>query len=67
MERPMQFPIKNGEKKYEEWFLFLSNNIDLADQIEGLHYFLEQNEDLELGRILTFINAQIFKDLTRSI
>jgi len=36
----------------EEWFLFLSNEIDLAEQFEALLSLTQENEDLKIGRIL---------------
>lgn len=44
--------------KFEEAFFFLSHQIDLADQIEATMHFLEQNETLQMGRFLLFLNAQ---------
>ena len=40
-----------------EWFLFFSNQVNVADQIEGLIRLLETKEELLLGRILLFVNA----------
>ena len=57
----------NGDEKAEEWFLFLSYNIDLADQIEGVYSILENNEGLVLTRILTFINASKLKELNKQL
>jgi len=53
------FEIKNlEEENINEWFLFFSNQIDLADQFESLQEFVDQEEELEIGRIITFINAE---------
>jgi hypothetical protein len=58
-----EFKIKNlNEDIIDEWFLFLSNEIDLADQFESLKKFIDQKEELEIGRILTFINADYLND-----
>lgn len=57
------FEIKNlEENNIVEWFLFLSNQIDLADQFESLREFLDQEEELEIGRIITFINAEYLNE-----
>jgi len=57
------FKIKNlEEENINEWFLFLSNQIDLADQFESLQEFLDQEEELEIGRIITFINSEYLND-----
>ena len=45
----------------EEWFFFLSNEIDLAEQFEALLSLTQENEDLKIGRILTFINSELLK------
>ena len=45
------FEIKNlEEENINEWFLFFSNQIDLADQFESVQKFLDQQEELEIGR-----------------
>ena len=49
--------------KADEFFLFLSNKINLADQIEGLLLLIEQNENLTVDRIITFINSKYLVDL----
>ncbi|MBT5715741.1 MAG: hypothetical protein HOI70_02385 [Opitutae bacterium] len=59
-----KFVIKNLETdKIDEWFLFFSNEIDLADQFETLKEFIDQQEKLEIGRILTFINADYLNEI----
>ncbi|MDA8775101.1 hypothetical protein N9N13_05170 [Opitutales bacterium] len=53
-----EFRIKESSKdNIDEWFLFLSNKIDIADQFESLKKLIDQKEELEIGRIVTFINA----------
>jgi len=57
------FKIKNlEEENINEWFLFLSNRIELADQFESLQEFVDQEEELEIGRIITFINSEYLND-----
>ncbi|MDG1138395.1 MAG: hypothetical protein P8N49_02595 [Opitutales bacterium] len=42
-----------------EWFLFLSNELDLADQIEASLALLNKNPQLNLCRILSFIDSHL--------
>ncbi|MEJ6620341.1 MAG: hypothetical protein QNL93_00165 [Opitutae bacterium] len=51
----------------EEFFLFFSNKIDLSEQIEGLLSLIEQNENLTLERIITFINSKYLMDLNDNL
>jgi hypothetical protein len=54
------FDLSLGDpSKFDEVFFFLSHQIDLADQIEATMQFLEQNETLQMGRFLLFLNAQL--------
>ena len=48
--------------KFEEAFFFFSHQIDLADQIEATMQFFEQNETLQMGRFLLFLNAPLLLD-----
>ena len=49
------FKIKNMEEEnINEWFLFLSNRIEIADQFESLQEFLDQEEELEIKRIINY-------------
>lgn len=58
-----EIEIKNlEEENINEWFLFFSNQIDLADQFESVQKFLDQEEELEIGRIITFINSEYLND-----
>lgn len=49
------------DNEINEWFLFLSNEVDLAEQIEALLDLIQENEDLRIGRVLTFINSKLLK------
>ena len=60
-EKKHFFWEKVANDNINEWFLFLSNEIDLAEQIEALIDLTQQNEDLKIGRILTFINSELLK------
>jgi hypothetical protein len=54
------FDLSLGDpSKFEEVFFFLSHQIELADQIEATMQFLEQNETLQMGRFLLFLNAPL--------
>jgi hypothetical protein len=44
---------------FEETFFYLSHQVDLADQIEATIQFLEQNETLQMGKFLLFLNAPL--------
>ena len=48
----------HNEDKIEEWILFLSNDIEVADQVEAALRMLSLHPDLSMGRILVFLNAQ---------
>jgi hypothetical protein len=48
--------------KFEEAFFFFSHQIDLADQVEATMRFFEQNETLQMGRFLLFLNAPLLLD-----
>ena len=50
-----------------EWFLFFSNEIDVADQFESLKDLIDQKEELEIGRILTFFNTDYLIDITKDL
>ena len=57
-----QFTSKSIQSdKQNEWFLLLSNEIDLADQIEGVLELVNENEELNVGRIITFVNSELLK------
>lgn len=59
-----QFNLKISEcKEIDEWFLFLSNTVDFADQIEAVISLLAQHNSLCLSRIITFINSNVLIDL----
>ena len=47
--------------KQNEWFLLLSHEIDLANQIEGVLELVNENEELNVGRIITFVNSELLK------
>ena len=59
-----QFNFEVSEsKEINEWFLFLSNTVDFADQIEAIISLLEENKSLSLSRIITFINSNVLINL----
>ena len=59
-----QFNFEVSEsKEINEWFLFLSNTVDLADQIEAVISLLAQHNSLSLSRIITFINSNVLINL----
>jgi hypothetical protein len=59
-----QFNFEVSEsKEINEWFLFLSNTVDLADQIEAIILLLEENKSLSLSRIITFIDSNVLINL----
>ena len=59
-----QFNFEVSEsKEINEWFLFLSNTVDLADQIEAIISLLEENKSLSLSRIITFIDSNVLINL----
>ena len=43
-------------------FYFYRIEIELADQFESLQNFVDQEEELEIGRIITFINSEYLND-----
>jgi len=54
-DRPkMIFPTIESEN-LNECFLFISNNLNLADQLEEISLVLEKNSDLSIGKVLFFI------------
>jgi len=58
-DRPkMIFPTIESEN-LNECFLFISNNLNLADQLEEISLVLEKNSDLSIGKVLFFINSPI--------
>ena len=52
------FPSIESEN-LNECFLFISNNLDLADQFEEISILLETNSDFSIGKVLFFINSPI--------
>ena len=59
-----QFNFEVSEsKEINEWFLFLSNTVDFADQIEAIISLLEENKSLSLSRIITFIDSNVLINL----
>lgn len=52
------FPSIESEN-LNECFLFISNNLDLADQFEEISLLLEKNSDFSIGKVLFFINSPI--------
>ena len=57
-----RFKIGKMEKqKTQEWFLFFSNILDLADQIESSLTLLAENTGLNLCRIISFVDSNLLK------
>jgi hypothetical protein len=54
----MIFPTIESEN-LNECFLFISNNLDLADQLEEISHALEKNSDFSIGKVLFFIYSPI--------
>ena len=52
------FQFEN-QATFDEWFLVLSDQFNLADQIEALLNLLKSEPNLKLIRVLSFINAEI--------
>ena len=52
---------KIEDSKQNEWFLFFSNTLDIADQIESSLYLLEKNTGLNLRRIISFIDCNLIQ------
>ena len=50
-----------------EFFLFFSNNFDLADQFEASLSLLSSETELELGRIIVFLNSRLLVQADSSI
>ena len=50
-----------------EFFLFFSNNLDLADQFEASLSLLSSETELELGRIIVFLNSRLLVQPDSSI
>tara|TARA_B100001093_G_scaffold516711_1_gene596123 strand:+ start:124 stop:789 length:666 start_codon:yes stop_codon:yes gene_type:complete len=46
-----------ADEQNEEWFLFLSNQINLADQLEASLELLNAQILLELARVISFVNC----------
>ena len=47
----------SADKETEEWFLFLSNQFNLADQFEASLELLDSHNSLELARVISFVNC----------
>ena len=56
----VDFELKSNFKNCNV-FLFLSCKINLNNQYESLVFLLEENQTLELSRIITFIDARTFE------
>ena len=61
-EKQFNFKVSKS-KEINEWFLFLSNTVDFADQIEAIISLLAQHNSLYLSRIITFINSNVLINL----
>jgi hypothetical protein len=53
------FLESSADKETEEWFLFLSNQFNLADQFEASLELLDSHNSLELARVISFINCDV--------
>jgi len=42
-----------------EYFLFFSNDVDLADQFEAVLEVLSEEDDLSMGRVILFLNSSL--------
>jgi hypothetical protein len=51
------FLESSADKETEEWFLFLSNQFNLADQFEASLELLDSHNSLELARVISFVNC----------
>ena len=51
------FLESSADKETEEWFLFLSNQFNLADQFEASLELLNSHSSLELARVISFVNC----------
>lgn len=51
------FLESSADKETEEWFLFLSNQFNLADQFEASLELLNTHSSLELARVISFVNC----------
>ena len=49
-------------EREEEWFLFLSNQINLPEQIEAILSMLAGNALLHVGRFVSFVNAEYLRE-----
>jgi hypothetical protein len=47
----------SADKEIKEWFLFLSNQFNLADQFEASLDLLNSQSSLELARVVSFVNC----------
>ena len=50
------------DESAEEFFLFFSNNLNLADQFEATLSILESEDGLAVGRVILFINSKLLVD-----
>jgi hypothetical protein len=53
--------------KEEEYFLFFSNEINLAEQFEAVLEILAQEEELSMGRVILFLNSDLLPDASHQI
>ena len=51
------FLESSADKETEEWFLFLSNQFNLADQFEASLELINTHSSLELARVISFVNC----------
>ena len=49
-----KFEFKGTESSEVDFFLFFSNQVDLANQFEAVFELLADEKDLSMGRIILF-------------
>ena len=55
------------EDPVDEFFLFFSNEINLADQLEATLKVLENEQELVIGRVILFINSDLLTDASDQV
>jgi hypothetical protein len=55
------------EDPVDEFFLFFSNEINLADQFEATLKVLENEQDLVVGRVILFINSELLTNASDQV
>ena len=55
------------EDQVDEFFLFFSNEINLADQFEATLQVLENERELSFGRVILFINSELLTNASDQV